>query len=89
MTERPERTHHIFGRDITIRRAPRRATTARLWPILLSVGLLLIAAHDYVYRRTAGAEGDYTLGLLSHAAMDMLGLVVVVVLITAYWEYKR
>lgn len=55
------------------------------------VGLLLIALHDGVYRQTQpDGQGDFELwGTISHAGLDMLGVVAVTAAVLVLVEWGR
>ncbi len=84
-TPKPRR---IMGLMVDVRRAPPRDHPPRLWPLTLAAGLVLVVLHDLVYRRTED-EPDLELGIISHAALDMLVVSIVLTGIVVAWEMRR
>lgn len=57
---------------------------------LLAAGLILVAVHDFAYRRVDGGEGDYELGgLVTHAGADMIIVTGILFLIALLWPGER
>lgn len=70
--ERTPKTRQIGG--LTISRIPGKKIMPQAVRIVLTLGILLIAFHELVYRQTGG--DDYPLfGAVSHAGSDMVLLV--------------
>ncbi len=72
LNERATKTRQIGG--LTISRVPGERLLPQAVRIVLTVGILLIAFHELVYRQTGG--DDYPLfGAVSHAGSDLILLV--------------
>jgi len=76
-SEWPARNHdpvvHRLPFGITVTRDPVVSRPSRLPVLLALIGLALVAVHDVAYRQTGGT--DFELGLISHAGVDMLAVV--------------
>lgn len=88
MTDEPKRRR--FGPFIY---APRARPRGEFFHVKVAaiVGLSLIVLHDGVYRQTQpSGEGDFELwGTISHAGLDMLGMLAFVVLALLLVEAGR
>ena len=69
----------------------RAPDSLKLFALLTTAGLLVLAIHDFAYRRAdVTGEGDYEFGgLISHAGADILVTTVVLAVVAVLWTSRR